>query len=60
MFTPTDTNNIPLPPNQMIVVICEDLSRLKIMARFAPNIKRKITAYKPIIRATPLTSEIIN
>lgn len=50
MFTPTDTNNIPLPPNQMIVVICEDLSRFKILARFAPNIKRKITAFKSAIK----------
>lgn len=49
-FQPVTNNQIPEPPMQMIVVICSDLKRLKIMARFAPNIKRTITAYKTIQR----------
>lgn len=50
MFITVTNNEIPEPPMQMILVICSDLTRLKILARFAPNIKRTITAYKTVQR----------
>lgn len=49
-FTPVTNNQIPEPPMQMILVITSDYRRLKIMARFAPNIGRTITSYKRVIR----------
>ena len=50
MFIPVTNNEIPEPPMQMVYVICSDLKRLKILAGFAPNLKRNITAYKTIER----------
>lgn len=45
-FQPVTNNKIPEPPLQLVQVICDDYKRLTICARFAPNIKRKITSYK--------------
>lgn len=50
MFIPVTNNQIPEPPYQLIQVICDDFKRLTICARFAPNIKRQITAYKKVRR----------
>jgi len=50
-YQPVTNNQIPEPPNQMIMVICSDLKRLKIFARFAANIKREITSYKIVRKA---------
>lgn len=50
-YQPIQNNQIPEPPNQMILIICSDYKRLKILARFAPNIKRTITAYKRVEKA---------
>jgi hypothetical protein len=50
-YQPIQNNEIPEPPNQMVMIITSDLKKLKIMARFAPNIKRTITAYKIVQRA---------
>lgn len=49
-YQPVTNNEIPEPPMQMILVICSDLKRLKILARFAPNLKRTITSYKRLER----------
>lgn len=49
-YQPVTNNQIPEPPMQMVMVICEDYKRFKVLARFAPNIKRKITAYKIVIK----------
>jgi hypothetical protein len=51
MFTPTTENKIPEQPMQMVLIICDDYSRHKILARFAPNIKRRIMSYKVVYRA---------
>ena len=50
-YQPIQNNQIPEPPNQMVMIITSDLKKLKILARFAPNIKRTITAYKRVERA---------
>lgn len=50
-YQPIQNNQIPEPPNQMVMVICSDYKRLKILARFAPNIKRTITSYKRVEKA---------
>lgn len=50
-YQPIQNNEIPEPPNQMVMVICSDYKRLKILARFAPNIKRTITSYKIVRKA---------
>jgi hypothetical protein len=50
-YQPTQNNEIPEPPNQMVMIITSDLKKFKILARFAPNIKRTITAYKRVERA---------
>lgn len=49
-FIPVTSNIIPENPMQLIQVICADYTRLTIYARFAPNIKRKITSYKIVSR----------
>lgn len=49
-FQPVTNNQIPEPPLQLVQVICDDYKRLTICARFAPNIKRKITSYKLVHR----------
>jgi hypothetical protein len=51
MFIPITENKIPEPPMQMVMIICDDYSRHKILARFAPNIKRRIMSYKVVYRA---------
>ncbi len=51
-YQPIQNNQIPEPPNQMIMIITSDLKKLKILARFAPNIKRTITAYKVVKQAS--------
>jgi hypothetical protein len=51
MFTPITENKIPEPPMQMVLIICDDYSRHKILARFAPNIKCRIMSYKVVYRA---------
>lgn len=50
-YQPIQNNQIPEPPNQMVMVICSDYKRLKILARFAKNIKREIKSYKRVERA---------
>jgi len=50
-FQPITENKIPEPPMQMVLIICDDYSRHKILARFAPNIKRRIMSYKVVHRA---------
>lgn len=50
-YQPIQNNQIPEPPNQMVMVICSDYKRFKILARFAPNIKRTITSYKRVEKA---------
>ena len=50
-YQPIQSNQIPEPPNQMVMVICSDYKRLKTLARFAPNIKREIKSYKRAERA---------
>lgn len=47
-FIPTTSNLLPVGPMQPVEVITEDFSRMKLLSRFAPNIKRKITAYRLI------------
>lgn len=49
-YQPVTNNQIPEQPNQMIVVICADYKRLKILARFATNLKREIKSYKRVER----------
>lgn len=50
-YQPIQNNLIPEPPNQMVMVITSDLRKFKILARFGPNIKRTITAYKIVRKA---------
>ena len=50
-YKPVENNTIPEPPYQLCRIICDDYKRMTICARFAPNIKRKITAYKAVQRA---------
>ena len=50
-YQPIQNNQIPEPPNQMVMIITSDLKKLKILARFAPNIKREIKSYKRVERA---------
>ena len=50
-YKPLENNTIPEAPLQLCKIICEDYKRMTICARFAPNIKRKITAYKAVYRA---------
>lgn len=49
-YQPVENNQIPEPPMQLVQVICDDYKRLTICARFAPNIKRRITSYKVVKR----------
>lgn len=51
-YQPIQNNEIPEAPNQMIMIITSDLKKLKILARFGPNIKRTITAYKVVKQAS--------
>lgn len=50
MFIPVQNNEINEPPYQLVQVICSDLKRLTICARFAKNIQRQITSYKVVRR----------
>ena len=50
-YQPIQNNEIPEPPNQMVMIITSDLKKLKILARFAKNIKREIKSYKRVERA---------
>lgn len=50
-YQPIENNEIPESPNQMVMIITSDLKKLKILARFGPNIKRTITAYKIVRKA---------
>lgn len=50
-YQPIQNNLIPEPPNQMVLIICSDYKRFKILARFAPNIKREIKSYKRVEKA---------
>lgn len=49
-YKPVNNNEIPERPLQLVKIICDDYKRLTICARFAPNIKRRITAYKKVER----------
>lgn len=51
-YQPIQNNQIPEPPNQMVMIITSDLRKFKILARFGPNIKRTITAYKVVKQAS--------
>lgn len=50
-YQPVTNNEINEPPLQLVRIICDDYTCLTICARFAVNIKRKITAYKVVQRA---------
>ena len=50
-YKPVENNTIPEAPLQLCKIICDDYKRMTICARLAPNIKRKITAYKVVKRA---------
>lgn len=49
-YQPIQNNETPELPNQMVMIITSDLRKFKILARFGPNIKRTITAYKIVQR----------